>query len=478
MVPQHPSEWAGLEMEKTTETTKEVPPVLPKTNQIPSRICSGTSFQTCDQTGEVHQISGAPVLRTEERFLQEESDSGLVDPQQVHPLRQVQDAHYCADTDPSTSRGLRHLHRSYRRLLACPSSASVLPLPWICTGAAGLRIQDYALRAKYCSPDIHKTSESSNSGAEEQGNSSSGVPGRLASVGTVSRGVSEGRINSDYVPPITGLPHQLQEVQIDSSTNFYLAGPTVGPTSPPPLPSYEQTSRDSTCSTSPEKVQNNFQAPSGESVRVSTIRIRDGPDSEGQTERHGQSLEKEGEHVPPRQERTYSEVAVQTVTTMVDLQEPVQIDTSEASTSIDHHPYRCLPERLGWPLSDEVSTRSVDDPIPVVSYQHPRSDGSVPNAEETQPKEGLSCSFNVRQQYGSSLHKQMRFQIPADQPGHSGNPTPESAKEMAPQCSTYTRSAECDCGCTIKRRSSRPGLRSRNTNRPTPTPHFFSDSDS
>ena len=42
-------------------------------------------------------------------------------------MRQVPEAPCYADTDPSTSRDLRNLHRSCRRLLACPSSAPLLP---------------------------------------------------------------------------------------------------------------------------------------------------------------------------------------------------------------------------------------------------------------------------------------------------------------------------------------------------------------
>ena len=97
-------------------------------------------------------------MRAQERVLQHESNFGSVRPQQLHPLRQVQDAHHNANPDPSTPWGRHPLCRSYRRILACTDVTPDVPLPWIRAGSAGLCIQEYALRAIYSSPGVYQTS--------------------------------------------------------------------------------------------------------------------------------------------------------------------------------------------------------------------------------------------------------------------------------------------------------------------------------
>ena len=451
---QHRVKRAGLEVEFDPTKTSSV---LPTADTLFKGVRGGPTSQAGHPQDEVDQVSGSPFLCSKEKLLQNESNFGLVHPQQPYPMRQVPDAHYNADKDPATTRGLRNLHRSYRRLLACPSSAPLLPLPWICTRPSGLRIQSYALRAKYSTKDLHQADGSTGSSTQAAGYPSSSLPGRLAHLGTVSRGVQESRDNCDQIPSSSGVSGQLQEIPIRTTAVIHLAGPSVGSVSPSGFSSNGQTEGDCSFRSETDEGEEDDEEATGESSGLSSVRVNSGSDSESQAQRYEQSLEDTSESDPSGSGEEDPWTPAEAVETMVDSQEPVKIHSAEVSCPFHNHPYGCLTQRMGGTLSEQVCSGEVVSNIPVVSYQHPRSDGSVLDSEENQPQEGVSCSHCVGQQYNSSLYQSERFQVTPDQPCGSSNSIASKEEAVASQCSPLRRGPQCDRGCPVQRCS--PGIR-------------------
>ena len=120
----------------------------------------------------------------------------------------------------------------------------------------------------------------------------------------------------------------------------------------------------------------------------------------------------------------YAGPASQAVSALVDSQEPVPFHPSEAPSVLRDDPYGRPSERMGRPLPSQVSAGDVVSEIPVVSYKHPRSDGSVLDIGEDQPRVGLSCSSHVGQRHNCSLSQQERLQVSSDQPCDSGHSFP------------------------------------------------------
>ena len=439
MVPQRHQERLRLVLGRQSEAygSGTVPS---KVDSIPSGLCPGAPAQEGNRTSSIPTLPGSSVLRRQSQLLQEESNSGLVDPQQTHPLRQVQDAHYRADTDPTTQKGLQLLCRSYRRILACADSTPSVPLPWILPGASGLCVQDYALRSKYCAESFHQTGQSGNPGAQETGDPGSRLSGRLVDLGPITRRMSPSDPESDQLPTTSGVSDQLQKVQTDAPDPVHLARPQLGPGVSYPLLTVRQEAGNSQDGPSSQKTKDDDEKATRKSPWVPTICCHHRPSPQSQIEGHEQGLDEKSEQVSPRPEKTFTEAAVQTAAPVVILKEPVTIHTAEASTFHSDHPHGCLPKRMGRPLpsqdcsrrdQEHVSTGEVVYSIPVVSYKHPRSTGSVLNAETCQPKTGLSCSLNDGQQHDCALYKSLRVEITANQSRDLSHSPPLPPAEVA-----------------------------------------------
>ena len=86
------------------------------------------ALQGGDREMQLLSLSGSFFRRPKEGLNREENHLGLVGPQQVHTLPEIQDDDTSTDMDFSTKRR-RHLFiRSQRRLLACPTQPLFLPI--------------------------------------------------------------------------------------------------------------------------------------------------------------------------------------------------------------------------------------------------------------------------------------------------------------------------------------------------------------
>ena len=437
---QHHLHRAGLEVEIKSS---EAAPVLPTADSIPSGICRRPSGQEGRQTGEIHQLPGPTLLRAEERLGKEKSNPGPVSPEQIHPMRQVPDAHYCADTDPATPGGLRNLHRSYRRLLAYPNSAPLLPLPWLCSRPQGLCIQDYALRAKYCSKGFHQADRDSTPASSEAGSTSGCLPRRLAHMGPDVRTLPTGGPQGHIFPAISGLPDKLQEVQPGPSAVIHLARPPLGPVSAPAIPTSCEKKGDCPGSKGAGEKESHLEETSGESHGISPVRLSGRSDPEGPTQRHESGLAETCQSLSERQTVVHTPTALQAAQTVDQNQKPVALYPSAASPSHSYDSHGCIPSRVGRPYPDQVGAGALVRPIPVVSHKHPRSDGSVSDIEENQSETGLSYTSHAGQQYNRSLHKSERFQISSDQSCDLGHPLSGKEKELAPKRSSHRGGPKC-----------------------------------
>ena len=220
--------------------------------------------------------------------------------------------------------------------------------------------------------------------------------------------------DSDQIPSTSGISDKFQKVQPDASNEIYLAGSSLGSGDPLPLSTPGEETGDCQVGASFEKAEKHDTTSPRESIGVPSICCHHRSDLKSQAQRYGASLVKESEPVTPRPERTYAEVAIQTTPAMVENKEPIKVSSAEASTSYHYHPHGCLLEQIGWPLREQICSREVVAEIPVISYKHPRSTGSISNIKENQPKKGLSHSLDDGQQHSSALYKLLRIQIAAD----------------------------------------------------------------
>ena len=415
--------------------------VHPNINAIPTGVCAGTAREEGDSE-KIDPLPGSAVLCAEKEFFQEESNPGFVAPQQVHPMRQIQDAHHSSDKDPTTPRGIRNLHRSYRRLLACPNSASLLPIPWLCSRPQGLRIQSYALRAQYSAKNLHQIGESSGGTTQIQRDSDRSIPGRLVDLGKVTGRMSGSRKESDLISPVPRIQDKLQEIQANSPTKIRMVRPGLGPVSSQDLPTKRKSERD--CQTSQKHFvpEDPIEKTTGESAGFSPICLDSRPYSESQTQGHESRMAETCNTSSPGSQGSIPQVVAKTAKTLDPTTESVNVSTPDVSSADPHNSHGCVTAGLGRPLREHGSSRAVVERIPVISHKYARSDGSVPILEEDQPQEEYSHTSHAGQFNNSSLHKQKRVKISTYKPCDTGDSRACSQDEFLPECSPHSRSQE------------------------------------
>ena len=447
MGPQHSLQRSRLEMETKAAEFQEV---LPAHNTSPGRICSGTSSEESYPLHKIHEISRTAILRAKERFEQASNNLGPVPTKQVHSVRQVPNANYFADTDPSTPGGIHRLYRSYRRLLASSNRASLLPLPWFQPGKKGLHIQSYALRAQCSSKDFHKTHRGSCSSTQKQGSPGHGVPRRLASVGCNEDSMPSSSSAGHEVSAISGLPDQLQEVQISSCSRIPMARSPLGFKISQAVSSSSQEEGNCKVRQVSDSVDINYQTSSRKSLGVPSVCSGYGPYLESKTQRCQQSMEKKGIQRSKRSSPQDSGFTVQTTQAVVHCQRSSESNASALSASVSNYSHGCVGTRLGGSHSHQISAGSMVNEVSTISHQHSRSYGSVSFSEEVEPQEGLPYQISPRQQDNSLLYQQTGFKISADQSCDAGYSRFSDKKKMASFSSSFGRSPQRDRGCFVQ----------------------------
>ena len=451
LVPQYCFKGARLEVEKEAI---EAEPVFPTTDTIPPGICQRPSGQKGYQTGKISQLPGSSVYCAQERFLEKESNPGLVTTQQIYPMRQVPNVDYCADTDPATPGGLRNLHRSYRRLLECPNSAPLLPLPWLCSRPQGLCIQDYGLRAKYSSKNIYQADRRSPPRTQEERSASGGLPRRLADLGSVSSRVSTGWSQSNFFPSIVGLRNQLQEVSTSPDTVIHMARSSLGSVSSQVISSGRQEKGDCIGGQDSFKKESDLEETSREGFRLSAICLDNRPATESQTQRYGQSLEESGYETTQRRIFKNTSTATKTDQAVDEGQKTCPINSINASASHSDDSHGCLSFGMGRPLTIQGSARGVVGQVQKFPHKHPRSIGSLSGPQKDSSKRGHNDTSHVRQQHHSSVHKSLRVKISSDQSCNYSHPLSGQEEVLAPSSSSFRRHKERSSRCSVTSGSS------------------------
>ena len=435
------------------EETRQSSTVLPTTNSFPGGVRSRTATEESHPASEDTEISGSIILRAKERLIEEASYSGLVPAKHLHPMRQVPDAQYFADPGTSSSRDIHDIYRSYRRLLAHPSFASVIPLPWVQTRVSGIRVQSDALRPQYSSKGLHEADGHNGSTTSNQGNTSGSLPRRLVSLGKDKGSVRASNKGSHSLPSTVGVADQLQKVATHTTTKIPMARHRLeyGKVHTDHAKIKAQT--DVAIGKAASCKQQYVKTPTGESDGVSTVHGKHRPSSKGQTQRYQQSLankskcEAEG---PGLKDSSRIEESTQT---MDNDQESLKDSKIVPSASVSDSSYGCFKNRVGGSLNLQGSPRKVVKELPGVSYQSSGGHGSFSSIEEAQSEERLPHSGNGGQLDSSPQHQQVRLEVSSDQSCHHSHSLTGKEKGMVPERSTPRRGQECSGRCTIKRQS-------------------------
>ena len=435
--------------------------LLPGRDACPQGVCSRPLGEGCDQEGEVSQVSGASVLRSQTGLRQAASHSRPVSSEFVHSVRQVPDAHYFAGTDPTSPWGRHYLHRSYRRLLAYPNCPSPYPLPWLQAGKSGVHLQSYALRTQHSAQGVHQVGGHSGPGTPPSGHSGGGVSGRLDNLGVLEGGVPSGSQDSSGLPENTGLQSQLPKVSADSGVEVRVAGSPLGPGLSYPLASSSKVQTDRQTDEVFPQASKGHAERSGASPRLPPVCVRYGSCAQSQVEGHQQSLAQPSQFSSQRQEALSPSPSSQTSSPLEDGTEPFQVRPFTLPSSIPRDPYGRVSDWLGRSCPLPVSTRDlVSSPQPP-PHQCVGSDGGFVVPQETQTQEELSYSSSSRQPSCCSLSESTGFQVAADQSCHDSHLLPCQEKILASFSDSPRGSPERHSGLSLQVGSSGVGMVAR-----------------
>ena len=412
---------------KTTGDEK----ILPTIHTFSGRIRGRTLGKKSYKTEETHQIPRSSFLCPKEKLRQKESNPGSLHLEQIHSVRQIPDAEYFANSDPTAPLGIHHLHRSYRRLLASPGGQAVFPLPWVCPSEKNLLLQDYAIRAEHSSQSFHQSLKPSSSSSETQRPQCSGLSGRLASMGKLREGVHKFSSTSDTISPTPRLQDQLQEVSSRTSSGFPMAGIRLEPENSQTLhPSIKET-RDCFLSEAIEKVEKLIKKTARKNFRSATVRSHNRPNTESQVKRHKQNLEEKSNRKTERQEKCHAAPPEEATPAVVPSQRPISQSASSISSSLGGNSHRCVKVGVGRICNQQKSPGGLVAPFQYLSHQCVGGHGSAFVSKEDLSEGEFPCSSDDRQYYSSPLHKQTRLKISSDKPCYPGNLETCTQKEMA-----------------------------------------------
>ena len=182
------------------------------------------ALQGGDREMQLLSLSGSSFQCPKERLNREEDHLGLVGPQQVHTLPEIQDDDTSTDTDFSTKRR-RHLFiRSQRRLLACPDQPSFPPILGIPSRPTGLPVQSDALRPQHRTEGFHEVGQGHYQTTSPGGNPDLGLLGRLAGLGGVSGTMQTGGTESPRNDTEFWISDKLGKIPLNPSKDLCVAG--------------------------------------------------------------------------------------------------------------------------------------------------------------------------------------------------------------------------------------------------------------
>ena len=428
---------------------------LPGGNSFPEGVRQRAVGEISSEESQVPEISRASVLRPKTGLDQGESDSRFVIPEQVHQVRQIPDAHYFTGTDPTSPWGRHYLHRSYRRLLAYSDCSSVYPLPWFQTGKAGLFLQSYALRAQHSSQSVHQVGGHCGPGAPPPGNSGSGLPGRLDSLGPLGRGMPKSSQKGSEILGNSGFQNQPQEISPDPELPLRMARPTVGSNFPQTVSSFPEETRHRQVGQVTPPPSFGITKGTGEGARLSTVCLGGRSGVEIQIEGHQQDLDQESELSSKRQEEKDSSNSSVTSSTMVVGDKSPKIGSSSLSTSFSRDPYGRVADWLGRSCSRQVSSGDLVTLSQSPPHQCVGSDGSVPLSQEVETETELPYQTSSGQSSNCSLPEQTGFSIETDQSCNDCNSLSGQEEVVASLSHSSGGSPKCSSGLSLPDLSAR-----------------------
>ena len=447
MVPQHSVQWPRVEVADQQATQTQVLP--PTTNTPVGGVRPRADGQESHQEVEVPQISRSIVHCRKARDGEEESNLGLVASQHSYPMRQVQDVNYLRSTYFTSSRSRNLLNRHFRCFLACPSLKDTVTVPRVPAGKTGFHLQGNALRSEYSSQDLHKVGGFGGPIPQTAGGSNCSLPGRLDSLGSQPRCLSEGYADSRRLSGEPGVSDQSEEIQTSPSLQISMVGSGMGSSKPQPVSPSRKTEGHLQIRPPPLKFHSLHQTSSGESSGVAPIRIHHRPCSQSQTKGCQQSVAAECHSTPKRSQSTNTPYFEKETSAMDYSQKPFEKNPPNPSTTISDNSYRCFFERLGRTCTDKRCTGHMVSKIPTIPHQRFGGLGSSSITKETQTTSSFPYQASPGQLSGSKLSEQRRLQNPSHQPCPASHLLPSQKEGLAFVSNSLRGVQECDSGCSI-----------------------------
>ena len=417
--------------------------LLPGVNTVFGGLCSRTIAKTGGTPGQIPEVSGASVLCAQERLGQEKSHSGSVSAQSPYSMRQVSYADHVTNSDPSTPGGLYLFHRSLRRLLASSDVSTLLPLPGLHPRPKGLHIRGDAVRPQCGASNLHEACQYGSPSPPFPGHISGGLPGRLASLGPVSRVVSSVNQGSHCFSSVPGVPNQFSEVPVIANTALPMVRPTLGPSGTYSVSPVVQETGHCQVSATTSVTTDYLSASAGKSSGLLAVRLHRRSSPQGQTQGCFKSLETQGDNLPEGPCTEDSPSSSPSTSAVVFGSQPLAVSTPLPSPTKSHHSHGCFSDRVGGPHTPSFSPGPVVCQVSDVSYQHSGSYGSVSFVEEIETKEKPTYSSSSGQLHDRALFEPPRLALSSDQPCGSGHSFPVSENELALKRSSPRGGQEC-----------------------------------
>ena len=439
-------------------TTTSFEGVLSTGDSLSAGIHPGPSVQSGSQESKISEIPRSTFLCPQEGLEQEESNSRLVGPQQVHQVRQISHVDCQSGQDAPPSEGVHGLDRPDRRLLARPSVKETVPLSGLQTGETVLRLQGDALRAECRTPDIYKTWGHHSQTTPRRRDSHSSLSGRLAGMGSHRRKMSPLSRKDFDCPKIPGVSDQPQEVQADSGTQVRVAGVSMGHVLPHTLTAGAETEVHCITGAPVPKGQEDVQKGSRESSRLPTVRFYYGPSSQGQIKRYQSGLAQQGQCQTQRSEETHTSVSKGQASSLDDSQKSLKDSSDPRSSPLLRDPHRRFPQRLGRPRPQGHLSGTLVPDLQDIPYKYPGGHGSVPLLETPKAAKEDSYPSGVGQSSDCPLHQQKGLEIETHKSRNSSHPSPSEKKGLASISHSFGGSEECGSGLPVETEALRIGV--------------------
>ena len=198
---QHCLEGIRLGLDQSSSRVSQIPATL---HSSVARICEKSHIEGGCSRVPLDKETKQTVHGSEKGHHRTSGDTRPVCPEQVYLVHDIQNDDHLARTQHSAKPSLDVLNRPEGRLLACTNSSILPRLSGLQSGQHHLQIQGNAFWSQHCSQGVHQAGEHRGTIPETEGNSSSGLPRRLANLGKHSRKLPTEHLLSTVKSRLTG----------------------------------------------------------------------------------------------------------------------------------------------------------------------------------------------------------------------------------------------------------------------------------